>query len=40
MDHTNEFVEKLKDNQKKDEKNKEHQGNGNPGKKLPNKTHK
>jgi hypothetical protein len=40
MDSTNDFVEKLNENQKKDEQNRKRQGNGNPGKKKPNKTHK
>ncbi|MFC0271389.1 DUF4023 domain-containing protein [Metabacillus herbersteinensis] len=40
MDSTNKFVEKLHVKQDKAEKNKRTQGNGNPGKKLPNKVHK
>ncbi|BCG57449.1 MULTISPECIES: DUF4023 domain-containing protein [Paenibacillus] len=38
MDSTHEFVEKLHDTQKKDEKNK-HRAKGNQGSKLPNKQH-
>jgi hypothetical protein len=40
MDSTNDFVEKLNEKQRKDEQNRQRQGNGNPGKKKPNKTHK
>ncbi|MED3625160.1 DUF4023 domain-containing protein [Neobacillus thermocopriae] len=45
MDHnlqsgsTHEFVEKLQERQKKDQKNRENQGSDSPSKKLPNKTH-
>jgi hypothetical protein len=45
MDHnlqsgsTHEFVEKLQERQKKDQKNRENQGSDTPSKKLPNKTH-
>jgi hypothetical protein len=38
VESTNDFVEKLHENQEKDEKNKK-QGKGNPGTKLPNKQH-
>ncbi|WP_084654428.1 DUF4023 domain-containing protein [Paenibacillus zanthoxyli] len=38
MESTNEFVKKLHDTQKKDEKNKHH-GKGNAGFKLQNKQH-
>lgn len=38
MEDTSKFVEKLKDNQKKQEKNKKH-GKGHPEAKLPNKQH-
>lgn len=34
------FVESIQEQQRKQEKNKQHHGNGNPGKKKPNKTHK
>lgn len=34
---TKEFVDKIKDDQQKDEKNKEHQGYGHPEKRLPSK---
>lgn len=40
MDNGSNFVEKLHDTQEKAERNKKRQGNGNPGKKKPNKTHK
>ncbi|MGG1575395.1 DUF4023 domain-containing protein [Fictibacillus sp. NRS-1165] len=39
MENTSDFVEKLHENQEKAEKNKKHQGKGNPGSKLPNKQH-
>ena len=39
MESTQEFVDKLHDTQAKDEKNREHQGNGNPAGKLANKQH-
>ncbi|RSK29081.1 DUF4023 domain-containing protein [Bacillus sp. HMF5848] len=39
MESTHEFVEKIHDTQKKDEKNREHQGKHNPNQKLPNKQH-
>ncbi|MFY4777067.1 DUF4023 domain-containing protein [Metabacillus sp. RGM 3146] len=39
MESTNDFVEKLHENQEKTEKNKKHQGDGNPHYKLPNKKH-
>ncbi|MCM3720223.1 DUF4023 family protein [Fictibacillus phosphorivorans] len=38
MENTNDFVEKLHDDQQKQEKNKQ-KGKGNPGHKLPNKQH-
>lgn len=38
MDSTHEFVEELKENKKKQEKNKK-KGKGHPEKKLPNQTH-
>ncbi|GGB44645.1 DUF4023 family protein [Fictibacillus barbaricus] len=38
MESTNDFVEKLHENQKKAEKNK-NQGKGNPHTQLPNKKH-
>ena len=40
MVNANDFVERMNAQQQKQEKNKQHQGNGNPGKKKPNKTHK
>jgi hypothetical protein len=39
MESTHEFVQKLNERQKKDEKNRKHQGQGNPSSKLPNKQH-
>jgi hypothetical protein len=39
MEDTSKFVEKLHENQEKAERNKERQGNGNPGFKKPNKKH-
>lgn len=39
MEDTHKFVEKLHERQKKDQKNKEHQGNGTPNEKLPTKQH-
>lgn len=36
---THEFVEKLRENQAKDLKNRQNQGSDTPSKKLPNKTH-
>lgn len=36
---THEYVEKLRENQEKDQKNKERQGDNHPGKKLPNHKH-
>lgn len=38
MEDTNQFVQKLKENQKKQEKNKKN-GKGHPEEKLPNKQH-
>ncbi|MEQ6378474.1 DUF4023 domain-containing protein [Bacillaceae bacterium S4-13-58] len=35
MDNTNEFVEKIHDKQRKDQKNKKRQGKGEQGEKLP-----
>lgn len=37
MENTNEFVRRMQKNQKKDEKNRQRQGEGNPDEKLPNK---
>ncbi|MDR6999403.1 DUF4023 domain-containing protein [Neobacillus niacini] len=39
MENTSEFVKKLNEDQKKQEYNKAHQGNGNPDDKLPNNKH-
>ena len=39
MDNTHEFVEKIQDQQKKQEQNKKRQGKGHPGDKLPNHKH-
>ena len=39
MENTHEFVEKLKENQKKQEQNKKRQGQNDPEKVLPNKQH-
>jgi hypothetical protein len=39
MDDTSEYLKKLQDTQEKDEKNKQHQGQGNNSEKLPNKKH-
>lgn len=39
MESTNEFVEKIKQKQKKDRKNKKRQGNSDPDQKLPSKKH-
>ena len=39
MESTHEFVEKIHEKQKKDEKNRKKQGQGNPGGKLPNNAH-
>ncbi|MFD1852052.1 DUF4023 domain-containing protein [Oceanobacillus bengalensis] len=39
MDNTHEFVEKVKENQRKDLKNKKSQGKGHPDQVLPNKKH-
>ena len=39
MENTHEFVQKLKENQKKQEQNKKTQGNNDPEKVLPNKQH-
>ncbi|MFH5187057.1 DUF4023 domain-containing protein [Paenibacillus sp. TAB 01] len=39
MEDLHQFVEKLHDKQEKDEKNRQHQGKGTPGFKLPNKQH-
>lgn len=36
---THEFVEKLNENAEKARRNKEHQGKGTPGDKLPTKQH-
>lgn len=40
MVNSNEFVEKINDQQEKQKQNKQRHGNGNPGKRKPNKTHK
>ncbi|MGZ4160910.1 MAG: DUF4023 family protein [Neobacillus sp.] len=39
MENTHEFVEKLQENQKKQEKNKKRHGYDDPEKALPNKKH-
>lgn len=39
MDSTHDFVEKIHENQKKQEKNKEHRGKGNESSALQNKQH-
>jgi hypothetical protein len=39
VENTDEFVEKLKENKEKAKKNQEHQGQGMPAAKLPNKQH-
>lgn len=39
MERTEEFVEKIKEQQKKEAANKRRQGNGHPEKRLPNKQH-
>jgi hypothetical protein len=39
MDSTRDFVAKIKDTQDKAKKNKQHNGEGSPGAKLPNKQH-
>ncbi|GAB3049367.1 DUF4023 domain-containing protein [Virgibacillus ainsalahensis] len=39
MDSTNDFVKKFNDTKKKDKRNKQKQGNGDPAKKLPSKRH-
>jgi hypothetical protein len=39
MESTREFVQKLAENQKKQERNKKRQGHGDPEKFLPNKQH-
>jgi hypothetical protein len=39
MENTHEFVQKLKENQKKQEQNKKRHGNNDPEKVLPNKQH-
>ncbi|AJK43016.1 hypothetical protein BG08_1458 [Bacillus thuringiensis serovar kurstaki] len=38
--YSNEFLDTLHEKQAKDEQNRKRQGNGNPAKKKPNKTHK
>ncbi|WP_264448244.1 DUF4023 domain-containing protein [Bacillus cereus] len=40
MSKSNDFLDTLHEKQAKDEQNRQHQGNGNPAKKKPNKTHK
>nr|WP_017552387.1 DUF4023 family protein [Heyndrickxia coagulans] len=39
MDNTNEYVQKLNEQQKKQEQNKKRQGNGSPNEKLPTNRH-
>jgi hypothetical protein len=39
MENTHDYVEKLKDNKEKAEKNQANQGQGMPSAKLPNKQH-
>jgi hypothetical protein len=39
MDDTREFVEKFKENKRKDKQNQERQGHNDPANKLPNKRH-
>jgi hypothetical protein len=39
MESTGEFVRKVQETQKKDEKNREHYGKGTPSGKLPGKQH-
>jgi len=39
MDSTRDFVEKVHDTQEKARKNKQHNGQGSPEKKLPGKQH-
>lgn len=39
MDNTNEYVQKLNEQQKKQEQNKKRQGNGSPSEKLPTNRH-
>lgn len=39
MDSTHDFVAKIKDTQDKAKKNKQHNGEGSPGARLPNKQH-
>ncbi|AXN38437.1 DUF4023 domain-containing protein [Peribacillus sp. NPDC060186] len=39
MKSSEEFVENIQEQQKKDAANKRRQGNGNPAQKLPNKKH-
>ncbi|MRH44366.1 DUF4023 domain-containing protein [Aquibacillus halophilus] len=39
MDSTHDFVEKIHENQRKADKNKQNQGNGRPSNKLPSKKH-
>lgn len=40
MNNSNDFLNTIHEKQAKDEQNRKRQGNGNPGKKKPNKTHK
>ena len=40
MVNSNDFVKQINEQQEKQKQNKLHRGNGNPGKKKPNKTHK
>ncbi|CAM4384049.1 DUF4023 domain-containing protein [Paenibacillus tarimensis] len=39
MENTRDFVNKVKDTQAKDQKNRQTQGKGTPSAKLPNKQH-
>lgn len=40
MESTSEFVERLRENKRKDDANRKRQGNGNPSKRLPQKNKK
>ncbi|MEI4646911.1 DUF4023 domain-containing protein [Bacillus cereus] len=40
MSNSNDFLDTLHEKQAKDAQNRKRQGNGNPAKKKPNKTHK
>lgn len=39
MESTNEFVQRMQENKKKEQSNKKRQGKDNPSDKLPNKQH-